>query len=110
MFPIIPPKVARFWVEGSGPKRRPNGAAAFCSSDMTTPGCTRATRASGSMPKMAFMCREKSRTIPSPMELPAHDVPPPRPVIGTPNSRAAASAAATSSASLGKATTRGGIL
>ena len=52
LLPIIPPSVARACVEGSGPNRRPCGAAAFCRLAITTPGSTRAVRASGSMSRI----------------------------------------------------------
>ena len=84
LLPIIPPSVARACVDGSGPNRRPCGAAAFCRLAITTPGSMRAVRASGSMSRMRFTCREKSSTTPVPTALPATEVPPPRAVSGTP--------------------------
>ena len=57
-------------------------------SDRTTPGSTRAVRASGSTSRIRCEVPEKSRTTPVPTALPATEVPPPRAVIGTPASRA----------------------
>jgi hypothetical protein len=71
LLPIMPAMVARFFVEGSGPKVSPCGFPAFCSSLMSTPGSTRAVFATGSMSRMRLRWREKSMTIPVPIELPA---------------------------------------
>ncbi|SLA27703.1 Uncharacterised protein [Mycobacteroides abscessus subsp. abscessus] len=57
-------------------------AAARCVS--TTPGSTWAVDASSSMWWIRVMQREKSRMTPSPIALPAIDVPPPRAVRGVP--------------------------
>ena len=45
----MPAIVARFWEEGSGPKRRPCFAAVAWRVEPTQPGSTVAVRASGSM-------------------------------------------------------------
>ena len=74
---------------------------------MITPGSMRAVRASGSISRTRFTCREKSSTMPVPTALPATDVPPPRDVSGVPVSRATSSAASTSSVSRGNTTTCG---
>ena len=42
LLPSMPPMVARFEVEVSGPKRSPSGRTWAFSSSWTTPGCTRA--------------------------------------------------------------------
>ena len=105
----IPAIVARFWEEGSGPKRRPYLAAAACRVEPTQPGSTVAVRASGSMEMTRFMYREKSRTRPGPIALDAHEVPPPRAVRGTPWARARWKAATACSGARGKATARGGM-
>ena len=105
----MPAIVARFWEEGSGPKRRPYSAAAACRVEPTQPGSTVAVRASGSMEMTRFMCREKSRTRPGPIALDAHEVPPPRAVRGTPWARARWKAATACSGVRGKATARGGM-
>ena len=76
-------------------------------SSRVAPGSATAVRACGSTDSTRFMCREKSSTMPEPTELPAVEVPPPRQVSGTPNCVATCSAAAASSACLGKATTLG---
>lgn len=47
-------------------------------------------------------------TMPGPTALPAHEVPAPRVVTGTPSSRATERVAAISSVCLGKTTARGG--
>ena len=83
MLATIPPIVARFCEEGSGPKRRPWAAAAAWRVEPTHPGSTVAVRASGSMCRTRFMWREKSRTRPGPIAFDAHEVPPPRAVRGT---------------------------
>ena len=67
LLPIIPPSVARAQVDGSGPKRRPCGAAACCSVPKMRPGSIRAVRASGSSSTMRFTERERSMTMPGPM-------------------------------------------
>jgi hypothetical protein len=105
--PIIPPSVARFWVDGSGPNRSPWGRAAACSELITTPGSTTAVRASGSISPMAVRCVDVSTTIPGPIALPATDVPPPRSVSGVPVVRATSATARRSSVSRGKTTTCG---
>ena len=76
----MPAIVARFWEEGSGPKRSPCVPAAACRVVPTHPGSTVAVRASGSIEMTRFMWREKSRTRPGPIALDAHEVPPPRAV------------------------------
>ena len=105
----MPPTVHRGWVEGSGPKRTPWGVTARCSTACTVPASTTAVRASGSTASTRFRWREKSSTMPRPIELPAIEVPAPREVSGVPVSRATASAAATSSACRGRTTASGGI-
>ena len=108
LLPIMPPSVARFDVDVSGPNPSPNRLAARLRSSCTTPGCTRTRRASGSIASITFMCREKSRTSPCPPAVcPASDVPPPRATIGTPRSAQMRTAALTSSAVRGKATAAG---
>ena len=109
LLPTMPPMEARFWLEGSGPKRRPWARAASCRVEPMQPGSTVAVRARGSMLSTRFMWREKSMTAPGPMELPAHEVPPPRVVMGTPRPRAISRARSTWSVSRGKTTTAGGI-
>ena len=103
----MPPMVQRFEVDGSGPKRSPNGLAAACSADWTTPGSTVAVRSCGSMSMMRRRCRFMSMTRPGPTALPAQLVPAPRPVIGMPASMAAATTCSSSSVLRGLATARG---
>ena len=107
LLPIIPPSVQRLCVEGSGPKRRPCGAAASWRRSSTSPGWTTAVPASGSRDSSRFMCRVKSRTTPVPVACPAIEVPPPRATTGTPCARQTDSTAATSSASRGATTPSG---
>ena len=64
--PIIPPSVARFDVEVSGPKPSPKRLAARLRSSCTTPGSTRTRRASTSIASIVFMCREVSITSAAP--------------------------------------------
>jgi hypothetical protein len=64
-------------------------------------------RETTSMPWTAFMCREKSRTTPGPMALPAIDVPPPRLTSGVLVARQAATTATTSSTLRGNTTPSG---
>ena len=86
LLPIMPPSVARFDVEVSGPKPSPNRLAARLRSSCTTPGSTRTRRPSTSIASIAFMWREKSSTSPRPPAVcPARLVPPPRGTIGTPS-------------------------
>jgi hypothetical protein len=107
LLPIAPPMVAREWVDGSGPKRSPCGAAVLVIASSTVPGSTTAVRSSWSTDSTRFRCREVSSTTPVEMALPAMDVPAPRATTGTPSSRHAASAAMISSVARGKATTAG---
>ena len=105
----MPPMVQRVCVEGSGPKRRPSGTACRCSAACTTPGWTRAVRASRSIPSTRCRCLLVSSTIPAPIAFPAIEVPAPRMVIGVAVSRATASVASISSVLRGRTTTRGAI-
>jgi hypothetical protein len=96
LLPIIPPIVARLDVEVSGPNISPCDAAARLRSSWTTPGCTRAVRASGSSSLMSYMCREKSRTMPGVIVWPTRLVPAPRASTGRPASAASRTTATTS--------------
>ena len=107
LLPIMPPTVQRVQVDGSGPKRRPCGFAAFCSWATTTPGSMRAVRASGSIEWMRLRCREVSTTMPRPIALPAIEVPAPRRWSGVPVSRESSATPRRSSALRGKTTTSG---
>ena len=78
MLPSIPPSVARFDVEVSGPKRRPSGRTWWFSSSCTSPGWTRAHSSSVFTSSTWFMYREKSRTSAWLTVCPVSDVPPPR--------------------------------
>ena len=109
LLPIIPPIVARLLVEVSGPNISPCAAAARFSWSCTTPTSTTAVRASASMERIRFMCRDRSSTRPGPTVWPARLVPAPRGTTGTPNSPATRTAAATSSASRGNTTPSGMI-
>ncbi len=107
MLPIAPPMVHREWVDGSGPKRSPCGAAALVIASRTAPGSATAVRSPWSTDSTRFRCLEVSRTTPAEMALPAMDVPAPRATTGTPSSRHTVSAAMISSDDRGKATTWG---
>ena len=86
---------------GRGRTAGPRAAASFCRPACTTPGCTSAVRASRSSSSTWLRCRLVSTTIPAPTALPAMEVPAPRIVSGTPDSRPTSRAAATSSVSAG---------
>ena len=103
---IMPPSVARLAEDGSAPNASPCGRAAASRSVSTRPGSMTAVRASSSMSRMRFTCRDASMTTP-PMALPAIDVPPPRIVTGAPAAAVSATAAAKSSASAGTTTMSG---
>ena len=107
MLPIAPPMVARECVDGSGPKRRPCGAAAAVIESRTVPGSTTAVCSSASTLSTRLRYRDRSSTTPVLSELPAIEVPPPRGTMGTPSFRQTSSAATISSACLGNATTAG---
>ena len=109
LLPIIPPSVARLLVEVSGPNVSPCRAAARFSCSCTTPGWTRARRASASIARILFMCREKSMTTARPTVCPARLVPAPLGRTGTPNSAAVATTAAASLPSRGNTTPIGSI-
>ncbi len=83
LFAIMPPTVARLADDTSGAKRRLCGRSIAFRSSSTTPGSTRAQRASGLISSTRFRCFEVSSTRPAPIDWPAWDVPPPRGVIGT---------------------------
>ncbi len=107
LLPIMPPRVQRECVDGSGPKASPYPRAASRSRSRTRPGWTTAVRASGSRDTRAFMCRVRSSTTPVPVAWPAMEVPPPRGTTGTPAPAQIRRAAATSSASRGQTTPTG---
>jgi hypothetical protein len=75
---------------------------------MTIPGSTTAVLDSVSTESTRFMWREKSRTIPRPIALPAMEVPPPRPMTTTSAAAHSDTTVATSSALRGKTTAAGG--
>ena len=106
----MPPSVARFAVEVSGPNVRPCAAAARLRSSWTTPGCDAGARAVGvdrqDRVQVAGQVEHEPR---APTVCPARLVPAPRGRTGTPSRAATATAAATSSASRGKATAEGSI-
>ena len=60
LLPIMPPSVARFEVEVSGPNRKPIGRTWWFSSSCTSPGCTRAHCSSTFTSITWFMNRVKS--------------------------------------------------
>ncbi len=107
LFPIMPPTVQRFEVDGSGPYRQPCGLTSFCSMACTTPGSMTAVPASMSTESTLFRYREVSITSPGPTALPAQEVPAPRPVIGNSTARPARTSSISSSVVRGVATTSG---
>ena len=104
LLPIMPPSVARFEVEVSGPNRKPIGRTWWFSSSCTRPGCTRAHCSSTLTSITWFMNRVKSITSARFTVWPVSDVPPPRGSSATFCSRATVTAARTSSASRGMTT------
>ena len=74
-----------------------------------TPGSIRAVQACGSISRMRRKWREVSITRPSPIALPATDVPPPRGTTDQPFSRAVASSSRISATELGSATAAGSL-
>ena len=109
LFPIIPPRFARFEVEVSGPNRSPSGASAAPSASCTTPGWTRAQSSSRFTSRTRWNSVERSRTTASPTACPASEVPPPRGSTGAPASAAVRTASATSPAWRGITTPSGSI-
>ena len=77
LFPTIPPRVARFEVDVSGPNMRLYSANSRFRTSLITPGSTMAMPFSLSMLRIRFMYREVSMTSPLPTHCPASDVPPP---------------------------------
>ncbi len=86
---------------------RPNSDAAERSWSQITPGSIVAVIASGSIDRILLKCREVSMTSPSPIALPATEVPPPRETTDQPRSFASASSSRTSSTLRGSATASG---
>ena len=107
LLPIMPPRVARFDVDVSGPKSNPWGRTWWFSSSWTRPGCTRAHSSSALTSSTWFMCAEKSSTRARLTVWPVSDVPPPRASTATCSRCATSSAACTSSASRGMTTPMG---
>ena len=83
LLPDMPPIVARFEVEVSGPKRRPSGRTWAFSSSCTSPGWTRHQSSSRFTSRTRFMNLEKSITTAWFTVWPARLVPPPRGRTGT---------------------------
>ena len=77
LLPIMPPRVARFDVDVSGPKSNPWGRTWWFSSSWTRPGCTRAHSSSALTSSTWFMCAEKSSTRARLTVWPVSEVPPP---------------------------------
>ena len=107
LFPDIPPRVARFDVEVSGPNRRPIGRTWAFSSSWMTPGWTRHQSSSGFTSSTRCMYLEKSRTIAWLTVWPMRLVPPPRGRTGTLYRLASSSTARTSSFERGRTTPMG---
>ena len=109
LLPSMPPRVARFEVEVSGPKSRPMDRTWWFSSSCTSPGCTRAHSSSRLTSSTLAMWREKSSTTAWFTVWPVSEVPPPRGSSGAPSLLATSSAACTSSAWRGITTPIGSI-
>ena len=83
LLPIMPPRVQREWVAGSGAKVRLWSSAASRRRSRTMPGWTRMTVAgNGQSTGMPFMYLEKSRMTATLVHWPASEVPPPRARMG----------------------------
>ena len=108
LLPTMPPMVAWSTVEVSGPNSRPCGAAAALSAACTTPGWTRAVRASPSIARMRSSLKQ-STTMPGPIAWPARLEAAPRATTGRPVSAETAAAAARSSGEAATTTTSGTI-
>ena len=75
LFPTMPPIIALFAVEVSGPKYNPWGRKNKFNSSLMTPGCTR-TQDACSFNSMIFVkCFDTSTIIPFPTTCPASEVP-----------------------------------
>ena len=109
LLPSMPPMVARFEVEVSGPKSSPSGRTWWFSSSCTSPGCTRAHSSSRFTSSTLAMWREKSSTTAWLTVCPVSEVPPPRGRSGASSLFATSIAACTSSAWRGITTPIGSI-
>ncbi|MEZ5286960.1 MAG: hypothetical protein R2712_19575 [Vicinamibacterales bacterium] len=105
----MPPTVAAGRRDVRGEPQSVRGRSAALSSSSTTPGWTRAVRASGSIARTRLKNLDVSTTTPAPMAWPACEVPPPRGVIGTPWRAATSTVLTTSSAVRGMTRARGSI-
>ena len=107
---MLPPRVQADWLEGSGAKKRPCGAAAREISRLTTPVWQRAVRSSGAISRMRFIRVSETTTPPeSGVAPPESPVPAPRAVKGTPAAAAARTTAAASPVVRGRATASGAL-
>ena len=104
LLPIMPPSVQRVCVAGSGANVRPCASAASRSASHTTPGSTRAVRATGSTASTRSRYFEQSMTTATLTLWPHIEVPPPRGRIGAPCARQSATAATMSSTLRGSTT------
>ena len=107
LLPTIPPIIARFAVEVSGPKNSPCFARSKFSSLRTTPGWTRTRRVSVLISRIRPKCRERSTTSPSPTTCPASEVPAVRGMIPIRFSLANRMISLTSDSDFGKTTAIG---
>ena len=104
----LPPSVHAFWLDGSGTKWRPCGAAAVERCRLMSPGCTTARRFATSISRMRAMRANDTTTPPSTgIAPPDSPVPAPRGTIGTWCSWQKRASAATSPVSLGRTTASG---
>ena len=104
----LPPRVQAFWLDGSGTKYRPCGAAAVDRWRLTRPGCTTARRFGTSTSRMRDIRANEITTPPSTgMAPPERPVPAPRGTSGTPCSAQKRASFATSAVSFGRTTASG---
>jgi len=84
LLPIMPPRVQRECVAGSGANVSPWRSAAACSASHTAPGSTRARRAEASTPSTRSRYFEQSMTTAALTLWPHIEVPAPRGRIAAP--------------------------
>jgi hypothetical protein len=104
LLPIMPPRVQRLCVAGSGPKVRRCFSAAWRSTSHTTPGSTRAVSLFSSTSSTRFMYLLASITTATLTLCPFIEVPAPRGSTGAPNRRQMPTALTMSLADAGSTT------
>ena len=107
---MLPPSVQADWLDGSGAKKSPKGAAAREISRLTTPVWQRAVRSPGLTSRTRFIPAREITTPPSiGVAPPERPVPAPRAVNGTPAAAQARTTRATSAVERGSATAWGAL-